>query len=41
MATMDDNNKEHDFKEAVRQFVEAQLSGKEPDIEVNIKLDRR
>ena len=33
MATMDDNNKEHSFMEAVRQFVEAQLSGKEPDIE--------
>ena len=33
MATMDDNNKELNFKEAVRQFVEAQLSGKEPDIE--------
>jgi serine/threonine protein kinase/Tfp pilus assembly protein PilF len=32
MATMDDNKKEHDFKEAVRQFVEQQLSGKEPDI---------
>jgi len=33
MVTIDDNNKEHSFKEAVRQFVEAQLSGKEPDIE--------
>jgi serine/threonine protein kinase/tetratricopeptide (TPR) repeat protein len=33
MATIDDNNKEHDFKEAVRQFVEQQLSGKEPDIQ--------
>ncbi|MFC1792625.1 protein kinase [Planctomycetota bacterium] len=30
---MDDNKKEHDFKEAVRQFVEAQLLGKESDIE--------
>jgi len=33
MVTKDDNNQERDFKEAVRQFVEAQLSGKEPDIE--------
>ena len=33
MTTMDDNNKERSFKEAVRQFVEEQLSGKEPDIE--------
>jgi len=33
MATMDDNNQERSFKEAVRQFVEAQLSGYEPDIE--------
>jgi len=33
MAAMDDNNKERSFNEAVRQFVEAQLSGKEPDIE--------
>jgi serine/threonine protein kinase len=33
MATPNDNNREHSFKEAVRQFVEAQLLGKEPDIE--------
>jgi serine/threonine protein kinase len=33
MAAQDDNNRERSFKEAVRQFVEAQLSGKEPDIE--------
>ena len=33
MATMDDNNKERSFEEAFRAFVEAQLSGKEPDIE--------
>ncbi|MFC1794880.1 protein kinase [Planctomycetota bacterium] len=31
--TMDDNNKELSFKEAVRQFVEAHLQGKAPDIE--------
>ncbi len=30
---MDDNNQERSFKEAVRQFVEEQLSGYEPDIE--------
>ncbi|MHC4507874.1 MAG: protein kinase domain-containing protein [Planctomycetota bacterium] len=29
----DDNNRERNFSEAVRQFVEAQLSGNEPDIE--------
>jgi len=33
MATMDDNNKERSFKEAVRQFVEAHLRGTAPDIE--------
>jgi len=33
MATKDDNNRERSFKEAVRQFVEMQLSGKELDIE--------
>jgi len=33
MATPDDNNRERSFNEAVRQFVEAQLSGYEPDIE--------
>ena len=33
MTAMNDNNKEHSFKEAVRQFVEEQLSGKEPDLE--------
>jgi len=33
MTTMNDNNREHSFKEAVRQFVEEQLSGKEPDLE--------
>ena len=33
MATPDDNNRERSFNEAVRQFVEAQLLGKEPDIE--------
>ena len=33
MATPNDNNREHSFNEAVRQFVEAQLSGYEPDIE--------
>jgi serine/threonine protein kinase/tetratricopeptide (TPR) repeat protein len=33
MAKMDDKNKESSFKEAVRQFVEQQLSGKEPDIQ--------
>jgi serine/threonine protein kinase/tetratricopeptide (TPR) repeat protein len=33
MATIDDNNKERNFKEAFRQFVEEQLSGKAPDIE--------
>jgi len=37
MATTNDNNQEHSFKEAVRQFVEAQLSGKEPDIEKLVK----
>jgi eukaryotic-like serine/threonine-protein kinase len=30
---MDHNKQEHDFREAIRQFVEIQLSGKEPDIE--------
>jgi non-specific serine/threonine protein kinase len=30
---MDDNNQERSFKEAVRQFVEAHLQGKAPDIE--------
>jgi serine/threonine protein kinase/tetratricopeptide (TPR) repeat protein len=33
MATMDDKKEELDFKEAVRQFVEQQLSGKEADLE--------
>ena len=33
MATTQDNNQEHSFKEAVRQFVEAHLQGKAPDIE--------
>ena len=33
MATTQDNNKERSFKEAVRQFVEAHLQGKAPDIE--------
>jgi len=33
MATMDGNNKEHNYKEAVRQFVEAHLQGAVPDIE--------
>ncbi len=33
MATVDDNNRKRSFNEAVRQFVEAQLSGYEPDIE--------
>ena len=33
MATPNDNNREHSFNEAVRQFVEAQLSGYEPNIE--------
>jgi len=33
MATMDDNNQERSFKEAVRQFVELHLQGKAPDIE--------
>ena len=33
MATIDDYNKERSFKEAVRQFVEAHLQGKAPDIE--------
>ena len=33
MTAMDDNNKERSFKEAFRQFVEEQLSGKAPDIE--------
>jgi serine/threonine protein kinase/tetratricopeptide (TPR) repeat protein len=32
MATMDNNKKECSLEESVRQFVEAQLSGKEPDI---------
>jgi hypothetical protein len=30
---MDDKNQEHGFAEAIRQFVEMQLLGKEPDIE--------
>jgi len=33
MAKMDDKNKESSFKEAVRQFVEQQLSGNKPDIQ--------
>ncbi|TKJ35283.1 MAG: hypothetical protein CEE38_15765 [Planctomycetes bacterium B3_Pla] len=33
MATMDDNNQERSFKEAVRQFVEMHLQGTAPDIE--------
>ena len=33
MATMDDNNQEHSFKEAVRQFVEMHLQGTAPNIE--------
>jgi len=33
MATTDNNNKESSFKEAVRQFVEAHLQSKAPDIE--------
>ena len=36
MATQD-NNREQSFKEAFRQFVEAQLFGKEPDIEELVK----
>jgi serine/threonine-protein kinase len=37
MALIDDNNQEHSPKEVVRQFVEAQLSGREPDIEEFVK----
>ena len=33
MTTMDDNNKESSFKEAVRKFVEMHLQGTAPDIE--------
>ncbi len=37
MANVSNNNQEHSSKEVVRQFVEAQLCGREPDIEELVK----
>ena len=37
MATPDDNNRENNFEEAVRQFVDARLRGEEPDIDEFVK----